>query len=162
MRIERPTTGTLAGWIVTIAAVLAAVEPVLPEDTPAWVRTALAVAAVVLAALLRSPVVDAARDGDDDDDDDAGSARSARSSASSPRKRSRGIFAPRVALCAVVAASSALAACGGASASGASASASCATLAVAIGEARDVDATRRTADLEALVALCGRYAGGGR
>lgn len=57
MRIEKPSRTTVAGLLVTIAAVVAAVEPVLPEGTPQWLRTALAIAAVVAAALLRSPLV---------------------------------------------------------------------------------------------------------
>ena len=57
MRIEKPSRTTVAGLLVTIAAVVAAVEPVLPEGTPQWLRTALAIAAVVAAVLLRSPLV---------------------------------------------------------------------------------------------------------
>lgn len=86
MRIERPKATIVAAWMVTIGMVIAAVEPVLPAETPTWVRTALAILAVVLAAALRSPVVRGDRT-DDDPPMHAGSRRRTLSRALTPRER---------------------------------------------------------------------------
>lgn len=61
---------------------------------------------------------------------------------------------------AAAALSAAITACGGASSGRPAAAASCAALMLAIGEASDVDATRRAADIEAVADVCRRYAAG--
>jgi len=48
------TPTIIAGWLLTLGMVIAAVLPVLPPDTPTWVHQTLAIVAVIIAAVLQS------------------------------------------------------------------------------------------------------------
>ena len=53
--MTKPTATQVLSWVTMATLVIAAVVPVLPEGTPAWVHTTLLITATVLGVFTHKP-----------------------------------------------------------------------------------------------------------
>lgn len=55
--MKKLTPQMIAGWLATITLIVTALLPVLPDSSPFWVRNALVIVGVIVAALTHSPLL---------------------------------------------------------------------------------------------------------